>query len=181
MKIIFKPVVGYEGLYEVSNDGVIKSLAKEYPVTILGVTKNRKVKERILKTCNSTGYVLIALSKQGKKMTSIHRLVAMAFIPNPENYPCINHKDGNKLNNLVENLEWCTYLQNNVHSIKAGLTTPRKGTKIIMDNNGDKIHFRSMGEANKKIGISNATIIRSLLTESPVSQGKFQGVKFKLA
>lgn len=102
MKIeIWKPVVGYEGLYEVSNWGRVKSL--------------KFGKELILKPCtNNCGYLHVVLSKNNKqKNFYVHRLVAQAFLPNPHNYPCVNHKDENPLNNNVENLEWCTYEYNN--------------------------------------------------------------------
>lgn len=100
MKIIeqWKPIEGYEGLYEVSSLGSVKSL-----------NYNRTGKERILKSQNNgKGYLLVALCRDGKrKFFQIHRLVATAFIPNPNNYPHINHKDENPLNNIVNNLEWC--------------------------------------------------------------------------
>ena len=95
---IWKPVVGYEGLYEVSNLGNVKSL--NY--------KRRNV-IRVLKAgTGSGGYKHIELHKNSKpKHFLIHRLVAQAFIPNPNNYPEVNHKDENKQNNCVDNLEWC--------------------------------------------------------------------------
>lgn len=88
----WKPVVGYEGLYEISNNGEILS----------------KTRRKILKQNNSKGYNRVILSKDGKPQHFlVHRLVAIAFLPNPHNLPQINHKDENKLNNNVENLEWC--------------------------------------------------------------------------
>ena len=85
---------------------------------------------------NKNGYYSISLKpngKHGKAITKrIHQLVASAFIPNPNNLPCINHKDGNKLNNSVENLEWCTYSQNSRHAINTGLT---KFDSISGENN----------------------------------------------
>lgn len=94
-KEYWKPVVGYEGLYEVSNWGRVKSI--------------RFGKERILKPfTNKDGYLLVTLSKNGThKKFQVHRLVALHFLPNPDNLPEVNHKDENKLNNNAENLEWC--------------------------------------------------------------------------
>lgn len=113
MTEIWKDIEGYEGLYQVSNCGRVKRLA--------GIVKGnwkqgeRRQEERALKPLNShLEYKSVSLSKDGK-MTHylIHRLVAQAFIPNPENLPQVNHKDENKVNNNVENLEWCTSEYNN--------------------------------------------------------------------
>lgn len=94
----WRPIEGYEGLYEVSNLGRVKSLGND---------KNRK--EKILRpVMTKKGYLQLFLSKEGKaKRFFVHRLVAQAFIPNPEGLPQINHKDENPSNNRVENIEWC--------------------------------------------------------------------------
>ena len=109
---IWKDIEDYEGLYQVSNLGRIKSLERE----VIAGRGHKKVikKEKILHpTDNSFGYLMIQLTKNGaQKNFLVHRLVAKAFIPNPNNYPEINHKDENKYNNCVENLEWCTKLYN---------------------------------------------------------------------
>ena len=95
---IWKDIEGYEGLYQVSNKGRIKSL-----------NYRRTGKERVLSSSpTSSGYLVVCLYKNKKpKPFLIHRLVAEAFIPNSDNLPEVNHKDENKLNNRVENLEWC--------------------------------------------------------------------------
>lgn len=101
----WRPVVGYEGLYEVSNLGRVKSL-KRARVHIMTGTVNRD------------GYRLVLLSDGHKTLgKSVHRLVAQAFIPNPHNYTVVNHIDGDKLNNNVKNLEWCTHSENTLHSM----------------------------------------------------------------
>lgn len=98
-KEYWKPVLGYEGLYEVSNWGRVKSM-----------NYNHTGKERIMKLVpNKAGYLYVVLYKNGKVKTfRVHRLVAEAFLPNPDNLPEVNHKDENKLNNNVNNLEWCS-------------------------------------------------------------------------
>ena len=96
---VWKDVVGYEGLYMVSNLGRVKSL--------------RGNKERILKGYYHRGYRRVDLYKNGvMKHWRIHRLVAQAFIDNPNNYPVVNHRDEDKSNNRVDNLEWCTHEYN---------------------------------------------------------------------
>lgn len=120
----FKPVKNYEGLYEISNLGTLRSLDKKWQTLNYKSGKyiTVKMKGRIIKTCVSNcGYEQTTLSKNGKqKLVLIHRLVAEAFILNTNNYPCVNHKDGNKLNNCVDNLEWCTYSYNEKHAYKNG-------------------------------------------------------------
>lgn len=99
MNEIWKSVTGYEGLYEVSNLGRVKSLVYK-----------RLGHERILKSGNNMyGYKMVVLRKNNKSKTiTVHILVAQAFIPNPDNLPEVNHIDENKSNNSVDNLEWCT-------------------------------------------------------------------------
>ncbi len=117
MKEIWKDIKGYEGLYQVSNLGRIKSVDR-----IIERRKKGKYfkKGNILKLQKSKqGYYICKLSYQNKKPTrNVHRLVAEAFIPNTDNLPCINHKDENKLNNNIDNLEWCTYEYNNKYGTK---------------------------------------------------------------
>lgn len=99
----WKPVVGYEGLYEVSDTGKVRSL---------NWRKRGITKELFLKPHNR-GYLMVELANHGKKKAfTVHRLVANAFIENPNGYATINHKDENKKNNNVDNLEWCSLEQN---------------------------------------------------------------------
>ena len=123
MKEIWKDVIGFEGLYEISNYGNLKS--KDRIVHYLGknqfgtypATKLFKGK-MITPVLNQHKYYQVALYKNGKSFNKlVHQLVAEAFIPNPENKPTVNHKDGNKINNKVENLEWATAKEQTYHSI----------------------------------------------------------------
>lgn len=118
---IWKDVEGYEGIYQVSTYGRVKSLARE--VTDLFGAK--MIEERIIGHCESSKYYTVSLYKNNAgESTSVHRLVAKTFIPNPENKPCVNHIDGNKHNNHVENLEWVTYSENILHAYATGLVKP---------------------------------------------------------
>lgn len=114
MKEIWKDIKGYEGLYQVSNLGRVKSLKRNCKG---GHGSNRIVNKRILAQCNTgrdRDYKGVRLCKNKiLKSFQIHRLVAEAFIPNSNNYPCVNHKkEFEKWNNKVSNLEWCTYKYN---------------------------------------------------------------------
>ncbi len=105
MEELWKDIEGYEGLYQISNMGRVKSLARPCKGFGFKFTVDRILSQK----CNSNGYKEILLSKEGKhKTVSVHRLVAIAFLPNPDKLPMVNHKDENKSNNCIDNLEWCT-------------------------------------------------------------------------
>lgn len=122
---IWKPVKNFENLYEISNIGRLKSLPRprRYKDINTGLYKTYMTKEYIIKgRINDNGYKRTILSKNGTRFyMDIHRLVAEVFIPNPENKPCVNHKNGRKLDNRVNNLEWTTYKENNNHAQNTGL------------------------------------------------------------
>lgn len=127
---VWKSVVGYEGLYEVSNLGRVKSSTR-----VLSQAKSKR-----------TGYVSVCLSKNGKhKMYLVHRLVAIAFIPNEQEYPQINHKDENKANNRADNLEWCTAKYNNNYgTVKDRISKKNKISKckpVVQLRNGTIIAY----------------------------------------
>lgn len=155
-KEIWKSIENYEGLYEVSNLGRVRSLDR----VVFQQGRNQVYRGTIMSQFKDKhGYYHIRLSKKNKKKTfSVHRLVAKAFIPNPKNYPCVNHKDENPKNNKVMNIEWCTHKYN----INYGTATYRRAVKMgkriaQYDKNGKLIAtFYSINEAeritNVKIG-----------------------------
>lgn len=163
MEEIWKQVKGYEGIYEVSNLGRVKSLARTVKAIYGRAThySEQKVKERILKPSFSTyGYAYVALARNGKsKTTLVHRIVAEAFIPNPDNLPCVNHKDENPSNDCVDNLEWCTYTYNNTYK-NIHLRKKHTNRRIIqydLDMNELK-RWDSITEAAEFYGIQTTNI-----------------------
>lgn len=122
MKEIWKDIKGFEGIYQVSNLGNVKSL--NY--------RNTKEEKMLTPKKNNSGYLWLELTNNKKKSCLlIHRIVALEFIPNLNNLPIVNHKDENPMNNCVDNLEWCTALQNVRYSIDLHpeRTRGRKGTR----------------------------------------------------
>lgn len=162
-EVIWKSVKGYEGIYEVSNSGYVRSL-DHYPI---GRNGNGIQKGRILKTSvSSKGYLQCSLSLEKKRFhTGVHRLVAIAFIENPNNLPQVNHKDGNKLNNNDWNLEWCTNSENQIHAVENGL---------IEHNYGQKHHMAKLtnvqaSEIREKFILNPTRTLQSVADEYNVS------------
>jgi hypothetical protein len=141
----WKAVNGYEGLYEVSDKGRVK-----------GLKRNRILKNIV----DSLGYVRVSLCKENKiKAHKIHRLVAEHFLK-PSEYKIVNHIDGNKENNSVENLEWCNASQNRKHACDTGLAAKEEG-RLIMCNETKEV-YKGVMSAARHIGISH-TMISSIL------------------
>lgn len=157
----WRQVPGYEGLYEVSSDGRVRSV--EHVTN--GVRKPSK--ELAVKVYKSHRYARVRLYKNMKSRDwMVHRLVAMAFVPNPDNKPQVNHIDGNKLNNKADNLEWCTQAENNRHAIDTGLQNPLvmlNGTKKkvlqISINDGKTVkEWDSLSDAARGLGLQVSNI-----------------------
>lgn len=115
-------VPDYYPSYQICSDGTVKSLKRQIK---LKDGTLRWISERFLKPKNNgTGYQFVTLSKDGQtKNFYVHRLVASAFVENPENLPYVNHVDGNPINNIADNLEWVTHRQNVQHGYNTGLNT----------------------------------------------------------
>ena len=129
MEEVWKDIEGFEGLYQVSNLGNVKSLNYNH-------TKKEK---KLCKRKDKSGYLYVNLCKQGKhKSFKIHRLVSKAFIENPNNYSFVNHKDENKQNNVVTNLEWCTHKYN----CNYGTRNKRMCEKLINRNDESKLVYQ---------------------------------------
>lgn len=169
----WRPVVGYEGIYEVSSYGRVKRLPYEEHLAKNGIYPyTRSHKEKIMKGSVNTGigYYVVSLTKDGEcKHMLCHRLVAEAFIPNPENYPFINHKDEIPLNNMVENLEWCTPLYNTrygggIQRREEAKKKSRKGWKRVFKYSvyGEFIAaYDSMNDAARKDSVHSLQISSS--------------------
>ena len=109
--MIVKSIPNTNGKYFVTSDGCIISRSRKNFTDYV-----------LTQRLNSSGYLYVDVKIQGKrKKLLVHRAIALAFLDNPDNKPCVNHKDGNKLNNYVSNLEWCTYSENMKHAISTGL------------------------------------------------------------
>lgn len=154
-KEIWKDIKGYEGLYEVSNMGRVRSLNYNHTSEVKEL-KGRK---------NRDGYLYVILWKDRKPQRKrVHRLVAEAFISNPEGLPCINHRDEVKTNNRVDNLEWCTVAYNLEYSgnTKKMIAAANEATKKpILQYTKDGLflqEFESIMEAERQTGIAQQNI-----------------------
>lgn len=166
MEEIWKDVKDFEGLYQVSNLGRVRSLTHiEVIKSRWGNLCERKIKGRVLKmSLWRNGYFYFSLWKNNKETSfSVHRIVSIHFIPNLENKPEVNHKDGNRKNNRIENLEWVTSSENRIHSFRVLKTKhpmkdkhfPDRCHKVIQyDLLGNKIQeFNGIMEAAEKIDV----------------------------
>jgi hypothetical protein len=163
MQEVWKPIDGYDGLYEVSSSGSVRSLdraIKRKDGVVVSI-KGRTLAQRLTKD----GYLQVQLSIKNKAWTpKIHRLVAETFIPNPDGLPEVNHKNEDKTDNSVINLEWCTHRYNSGYGTR-GERIARKNSKqlIALSPSKDReLVFSSMSEAAKYFGVSGETVRQSL-------------------
>ena len=149
----WRDVVGYEGIYKVSDRGNVKTA--EGKVTWSNRWNTwRKWDVRVLKQkTDKRGYKRVSLWKGGKETTRlVHQLVAEAFLSNPESQPIINHKDGDPGNNRADNLEWCDYRHNVIHAFENGMNRSPKPVKIIRKEDGESKVFLSLADASRWAG-----------------------------
>lgn len=130
---------------------------------------------RTLRTVLNNGYVKVQLSTNGiRRSYPVHRLVARAFVPNPDNKPYVNHKDGNKENNCFNNLEWVTAKENDAHARKTGLKVQGKPIKAVSVDGGTTITFESLSECARYFGTNKGSIHRVLSGK----RSKYKDFKF---
>ena len=151
MTEIWKDVVGYKGLYQVSNLGRVKSLPK---YDCKGRFHPEKIKSQVN---NGTGYMVVNLKHDGKQqMRTVHRLVAEHFIPNRLELSEVNHIDGDKTNNCSNNLEWCTRSENVRHAVDTGLHTKFGQRKVLCIELG--LVFDTIKDAELWVGVKGSRI-----------------------
>lgn len=181
---IWQTIEGYEGLYEISNLGNVKSLSKIKKSPLIGEFMTT---ERILKPGLREGYLSVSLTGGDglRKSLLVHRLIAGAFIPNPNNHPCINHINAVRSDNRIENLEWCTYSHNNKQAYITGSnypTMPGLGkigslswiSKPVLQFGLNGLFIKEWScasEVTREIGISNRLISRCCHGELKKSKG----------
>lgn len=172
----WRDVVGYEGYYQVSNLGRVRALDRTVQHAYSGT---QSLKGHMLTPFRgSEPYYSVMLSKNGKaKSLRVHRLVATAFVPNPDRLNCVNHKDGNKLNNSASNLEWCTQRRNVQHAIDHELLTfdhagfgswskesrehfSKVRKKAIVRSDGKR--YECTAEAAKDLGVTYSAVMHVL-------------------
>jgi len=154
--------------YEISSLGNVRSITHK---TLCKDGRTRTyVGKNLVPKIDRHGYKRVALGRQNDNI-AIHRLVAQTFIDNPNNYPCINHIDGNKLNNSIENLEWCTYSENLIHAYKTKLNPrPKRVKQMTMDGVLIK-EWESATQCSKETGISRSKIGECCLGKRKAHRG----------
>lgn len=160
----WKPIEGYENLYEVSDFGRVRRLEGKVKSGLKNsgyqTNRGRTLKQNLKRN----GYLTVDLSKGNEVRTSsVHRLVAKTFIPNPQNLPCVNHINANKRDNRAENLEWCTAKQNSEHAQRTGLYDgPGKKAILCVETGMRFISSYQAGEWLNETRFGNSRNVRSL-------------------
>lgn len=178
----WRPVVGFEESYEVSNLGKVRSIDRDVNYINNGTPAVLHIKGKLLKLGkDADGYERVAMKCGNKtKLAGVHRLVAQAFILNPNNLPCVNHKDYNRSNNCVDNLEWCTVRYNNRYSNNESrrphsIYENRDAVKRRLSHPVRCIEtgeiFPSMIEAERRLHLGSTAVYFSIKNNKPTVQG----------
>ena len=189
MSIKVKEVVGYEGLYLIDSIGNVVSMPRRQGSRFVNQYKIMGTK------VNRLGYKEVALSKDGKtKTVLLHRLLATHFIPNPDNLPCVNHKNGIKDDNRLENLEWCTRSYNTKHAYNnnlgnfknyanAGIEKMNHDTEyvrvVLVSEAGEEMVFGSSAEAAEYLGTNKDAVTSVIRKSQKVKKHRAFGFKRK--
>lgn len=187
MQLIVKNLVGYEGLYLIDSLGNIVSCPRQQGSRFVNQYKILGTK------INRLGYKEVALSKDGKtKTVLLHRLIAMHFVENPYGLPCVNHKNGIKSDNRIENLEWCTRSQNTKHAYEnnlggfreyanAGIRKMNQDTQYVVvrliSPSGEELQFGSTSEAAEYVGTDKDEVTRAIRKNQRVKGYRAYGLK----
>lgn len=172
-KKIWKPISGYELLYEVSSLGRVRSLPRRVWQTGNKCEYYHTYKGRVLSlVLRPSGYYEVSLTdKERRKNYSVHYLVASAFLPNPHGLPQINHKNENKADNRVDNLEWCTAKHNSNHATRNLRAAMKRSVPVIAERNGYLFEFDSITEAARQTKACDKNIIACCRGRRKVAKG----------
>ncbi len=167
-------IPGYEGKYQISNYGRVLSL--QYKKGSTGRILIARTPQRKTISGKTDMYPFVMLSKNNKvQVCKIHRAVAKAFVPNPDNKPYVNHKDGNKDNNHAENLEWVTPLENNLHAYRELKKHPMRGIKYSLNKTGKKVNQYWLNEYGEMCLVATYTNIQAAAIINNLSASSISG------